>query len=875
MIETFTKNETNKTQFHKHITIGILAHVDAGKTTLSEQILYETGIRKHAGRVDNGDTMLDHNEMERSRGITIFSKQAEFQLAATDVTLLDTPGHVDFSAEMERTLQVLDYAVLVISASDGIQPHTKTVWKLLNAYQIPVFLFVNKMDQPDNVSEKILLELQAFSDSIVAFTNYKAEGITTPDDLYENIAVASNDERLLNQYFEQETVSDEQIQDLIQKRKLIPCYFGSALKGIGIKELLSGLNQYTKDFYRSRLDKPFGASVYKITRDEKGTRLAHIKLMQGTISVRDMVGAEKITQLRIYNGEEYQTVQNAYAGMVCTVTGLETAKAGDGIGVYQTTPMTYTQPVITYRISFEEGVNPRLMYTKLKDFDEELPELHLTWDEPTQSIQIMLMGPIQIEILTQMITKRCNTVPIFDSGRILYKETIAAPVIGVGHFEPLRHYAEVHIRMEPNERDAGVDASFDCREEVLAKNWQNLIYTHLFERTHRGVKIGAPLTDVHFTIINGKAHNKHTEGGDFRQATYRAIRQGLMEAGTIILEPEYDFSLEIPASMIGHAMTDLQGMYAVMEAPEQIGEKAIIRGHGPVATLRDYQLHVRAYTKGQGIFDVTFRGYMPCHNEEEVCQRYHYDPEADRDHPTSSVFCSHGSGFLVPWDQVKAYMHVSDAEASDYSDAAVTVKSRETFDYSIGLDEIDAILSNQTANKNAKKQIYKRRQVQPEFTYKAGNKAKIVPPKEKKLLVDGYNVIFAWEDLQTLAKDNLYAAKDKLISLLSNYQGITGIKTLVVFDGYKVKGNHGSKEVVEDIEVVHTRENQTADQFIEAYTHENRDIYQMTVATSDGLIQTITRGAGCQIVSSRELYEQMEEAAKELRDFYHLELTET
>ena len=669
---------------------------------------------------------------------------------------------------------------------------------------------------------------------------------------------------------EQGALTDTCIQTMIKQRQIIPCYFGSALKGIGVDALLRGLDAYTTDAYQTLTEAPFGARVYKITRDEKGNRLAHIKVMQGTLSVRDTIGEEKVTQIRIYNGEHYQTVQTVTAGHICSITGLETIQAGDGIGNYNDNPMACIEPVISYTITFDETVSARLMYSKIKDLDEELPELHLSWNEPTETIQIMLMGPVQIEILTQLIKNRCGVVPTFDSGKILYKETIAQPVIGVGHFEPLRHYAEAHIRIEPAERGSGVDASLDCSEDILAKNWQRLVYTHLLERTHRGTKIGAPLTDVHFTVINGRAHTKHTEGGDFRQATYRAVRQGLMEAGTIILEPEYDFTLEIPASMIGHAMTDLQSMYAVMEAPEQLGDRAIIRGHGPVATLRDYQLHVRAFTKGQGEFQVSFRGYMPCHNEEEVIQTHPYDPEADLRNPTSSVFCAHGSGFLVPWDQVKAYMHVSDATDTEQEQAEYTVHSRENFDYSIGLDEIDAILSGQTANQNAKKQIYKKKIVRHTETYTGKASKAIVTPKEKRLIVDGYNVIFAWESLTELAKTNLDAAKDKLISLLSNYQGITGVKTLLVFDGYKVKGNHGSTTVQEDIEIVHTKENQTADQFIEAYTHENEGQYQMTVATSDGLIQTITRGAGCQIISSRELYSAMEAAAKELREMYDI-----
>lgn len=770
---------------------------------------------------------------------------------------------------MERTLQVLDYAILVISASDRIQAHTKTVWRLLNEYQIPVFLFVNKMDQPDNLQSEILTELQDFSDKIVAFSCYEQGTIHTSEDFYESIAMASEDETILNTYMEQGALSDTCIQTMIKQRQIIPCYFGSALKGIGVDALLNGLDAYTTDAYQTLTEAPFGARVYKITRDEKGNRLAHIKVMQGTLSVRDTIGEEKVTQIRIYNGEHYQTVPTVTAGHICSITGLETAQAGDGIGDYSDNPMACIEPVISYTITFDEAVSTRLMYTKIKDLDEELPELHLSWNEPTETIQIMLMGPVQIEILTQLIKNRCGVVPTFDSGKILYKETIAQPVIGVGHFEPLRHYAEAHIRIEPAERGSGVDASLDCSEDILAKNWQRLVYTHLLERTHRGTKIGAPLTDVHFTVINGRAHTKHTEGGDFRQATYRAVRQGLMEAGTIILEPEYDFTLEIPASMIGHAMTDLQSMYAVMEAPEQLGDRAIIRGHGPVATLRDYQLHVRAFTKGQGEFQVSFRGYMPCHNEEEVIQTHPYDPEADLRNPTSSVFCAHGSGFLVPWDQVKAYMHVSDATDTEQEQAEYTVHSRENFDYSIGLDEIDAILSGQTANQNAKNRSIKEdRAAHRDLHRKSiqGNRhAKRKAPDRRWL-----QCYFCMGIPVGACKTNLDAAKDKLISLLSNYQGITGVKTLLVFDGYKVKGNHGSTTVQEDIEIVHTKENQTADQFIEAYTHKNEGQYQMTVATSDGLIQTITRGAGCQIISSRELYSAMEAAAKELREMYDI-----
>lgn len=848
-----------------------MAHVDAGKTTLSEELLYESGVRKVLGRVDNGDTMLDNNEMERNRGITIFSKQAVIADASDSITILDTPGHVDFAAEMERTLQVLDYAVLVISASDGIQAHTRTLWRLLRDYNIPVFVFVNKMDQPDNDQSKLLEELTELSEDMIAFTDYQAGMVITDPDMYENIAVASGDETVLDYYFEHQSIPQDTICELIHKRKIFPCYFGSALKGQGVSELLNGLKRYTLDLYTGRQELPFGARVYKITRDDKGNRLTHIKIMQGTLGIREMIGDEKVTQIRCYNGESYETPSVVYAGQTCTVTGSDTTKAGDGLGDCEQNKMTCMEPVITYDLQFEPGISARLMYTKIKDLDEELPELHLMWQEQSETIQIMLMGPVQIEILTELIKQRCGVVPIFDSGQILYKETIADSVIGVGHFEPLRHYAEAHILIEPAERGSGVDAALDCSEDVLSKNWQRLIYTHLLERTHRGTKIGAPLTDVHFTVINGRAHNKHTEGGDFRQATYRAVRQGLMEAGTIILEPEYDFTLTVPVSMIGRAMTDLESMYAVMEPPVQTEDTAVIQGHGPVATLRDYQLHVRRFTRGLGDFSVSFRGYMPCHNEEEVIAGMHYDPEVDLKNPTSSVFCAHGSGFVVPWDQVKAYMHVQDTITSGTDILVCEVKSRENFDYTIDLDEINVILSGQTANQNAKKQTYKKKLAAHTDSYISHTSGVIAPPKEKLLIVDGYNVIFAWESLNELAKTNLDAAKDLLVSILSNYQGITGIQTLLVFDGYKVKGNHGSQSEQEGIQIVHTKENQTADQFIESYTHENNRCYDMTVVTSDGLIQTITRGVGCHILSSRELYTRIEQSVMELRETYNIQ----
>ncbi|MGN0367514.1 MAG: NYN domain-containing protein, partial [Wujia sp.] len=785
-------------------------------------------------------------------------------LPDTDVTLLDTPGHVDFAAEMERTLCVLDYAILVLSAGDGIQGHTKTLWRLLRQYEIPTIIVVNKMDQPDNDTERIMQNLKdGLSEDCVCFSGYRDESCFMPVDWMEEIAMASDKEEILDAYMQTGTVEIEQIREMIKHRTLFPCYFISALKLIGIEELLTGLNTYTDSSYHDEAE--FGAKAFKVTRDEKGNRLLHIKVIQGTLMVRESIQGQKVTQIRRYQGEGYESIQVLHAGQIGAVTGFDELGAGACIGCYQDMHGELLEPVLTYRMSFPENVSPRLMYGKLKELEEELPELHISWIEETENVHVMLMGQVQIEILTQLIKTRFGVVPTFDTGQISYKETIADSVIGVGHFEPLRHYAEAHIRIEPGERGSGIQVEADCSEDLLAKNWQRLIMTHLQEKTHVGVKLGCPLTDVKFTVINGRAHNKHTEGGDFRQATYRAVRQGLMEAQTVVLEPQYNFELELPQSMIGKAMTDLEAMYATIEPPQLQGENAILRGYGPVATLRDYQIHVRAYTRGCGNLQVSLRGYDVCHNEEEVVKQRNYDPEADLKNPTSSVFCAHGSGFLVPWDQVKAYMHVQDDEGAETEDTSYEVRSRERFDYSIGIDEIDEILARTTANQNQKKQIYKRRRAQEPVGSTVHRK--IEAPKEKLSLVDGYNVILAWEELKQLADINMDSAKDKLVSVLSNYKSMTHQELLIVFDGYKVKGNHGSREEREDVTVIHTKEGETADQFIEKFTHQEKNKYQITVATGDHLIQTITRGAGCRILSARDLYLRMEEEAKAFRDY--------
>lgn len=860
----------------KHITIGIIAHVDAGKTTLSESLLYESGVIRKPGRVDSGDTLLDSDVQERQRGITIFSKQAEFSYGDTSFTLLDTPGHVDFAAEMERTLQVLDYAVLVISASDGVQAHTRTLWRLLRQYDIPTFIFVNKMDQPDNNADDILKQLKSeLSESVVGMCS-EAGSVD-----YEEIAISSGDEQVLDYYMEQSYISEEMIAGLIMCRKIFPCYFGSALKSEGVTGLMKDMDIFTM---ARNYEDEFGARVYKITRDDKGNRLTHIKVMGGLLKVRDILcedeagNPEKVNQIRIYNGAGYEVRDEVSAGYICTVTGPVSTYAGQGLGFYERNNMELIEPVISYRMRFDQKVSPRMIYPMLKQLEEELPELKLVWDEDDEGIYIKLMGQVQIEILTNVIKERFGAVPEFDKGRISYKETIADTVIGVGHFEPLRHYAEVHLKIEPGEPGSGIEICSDCSEDVLDRNWQRLIMTHLKERNFVGVAVGGQLTDVKFTVINGRAHNKHTEGGDFRQATYRAVRQGLMEAETVVLEPYYNFILDIPDNMVGRAMTDIENRFGTMEAPVLNNGRAIIKGYAPVATLRDYQINVNAYTSGTGSISVSLRGYAPCHNQDEVINESGYDAESDMKNPSSSVFCTHGSGFIVPWDQVKAYMHVFDEEEKKYNTSTPEIRSRENFDYSIGLDEIETIFAKTfSANKKEERNRFNRKRIVSEYTpsytvcgKKAPEKRETIVKREKMLLVDGYNVIFGWDYLAELARDNMDAAKDKLISVLSNYQAIDSHYTLVVFDGYKVKDNRGSEEIKEDIHIVYTKEGETADSYIERYTHDKVRKYDITVATGDGLIQTITRGNGCRIVSPGDLYHQIEEEIKNLRETYGL-----
>ncbi len=855
----------------KKLTVGILAHVDAGKTTLSEAILYKTGVVKKLGRVDNGDCLLDSDEQERRRGITIFSKEARAALERHELILVDTPGHVDFTAETERTLMVLDYAILLISAADGVTGHTKTLQRLLSTYHIPTFIFVNKMDRPDVDREKLMEDLREnLSECCVDFTDISEnEDGFLEGEVAEEIGLLSGDESVLAEVLRYGSVDVAVLRDMITERKLFPVYFGSALRLTGIDELLDAIDQFSAD---PVYPEEFGAKVYKITRDAKGNRLTHMKLTGGQLRVRDNIGddGEKVTEIRLYNGERYETTGEVSAGDICAILGPSETVSGMGLGADAGTGNALIEPVIRYRMLLPTDVNPRQFYPKLTELTEELPELSCSWDEEHGEIHVYLMGQVQLEILTELLMVRYEVRPSFDTGRITYKETISSSAIGVGHFEPLRHYAEVHVRLEPGEAGSGISVNSKLSVDVLSANWQKQILHHLTQKQHRGVLTGSLLTDTKITLINGKAHPKHTEGGDFRKASVRAVRQGLMQAESVLLEPYYDFVLTIPSGTVGKAMMELESRHAVLNPPETSGDEAILTGYGPVSTLMDYQINLRSYTAGQGTMDVFLRGYGPCHNTEEVVETIGYDPDADLANPASSVFCAHGAGFIVPWNEVPEHMHLTDEIGYDAAGPVKTIHT-EAFDYSIDLEEIDSILKKTaSANANHKKQMYTKKKpaVVPEA--KSVPKARPSINKPKLLMVDGFNVIHAWEDLRDLLADRMDAATDKLIDILSNYAGMSGEEVFVVFDGYRVKGNKGSIYEKGGITVVHTMENQTADAFIERFTHEKKGSYDITVATSDGMIQQIVRGAGANVISSRELEEKIKVLANNFRMEYNV-----
>lgn len=851
--------------------MGILAHVDAGKTTLSEGMLYLSGTVRKLGRVDHKDAFLDTYSLERDRGITIFSKQAVFSLGNRRINLLDTPGHVDFSAEMERTLQVLDYAVLVISGADGVQGHTETLWKLLKLYEIPTFIFINKMDQPGTDRESLLTELkERLDEGCIVFG--KGKNVESLEE------IAMTDEAVLDYFMEHETVRNEDICRLIRERKIFPCYFGSALKLDGVQELLAGFEEYMKPFDGK---KEFGARVFKISRDDKGERLTFLKVTGGKLVVKMPINKEeKINQIRIYSGAKYEAVNEVEAGGVCAVTGLSSSYIGQGLGVEKGTAAPFLEPVLTYQMILPEGADTTKVLRELKQLEEEEPLLNIVWNPALEEIHVQLMGEVQTEILKTMIAERFHLDVEFGTGKIVYKETIKSPVVGVGHYEPLRHYAEVHLKMEPLEAGSGLVFDTDCSEDVLDRNWQRLILTHLQEREHPGVLTGAPITDMKITIVAGRAHLKHTEGGDFRQATYRAVRQGLKSAESVLLEPWYSFVLEVPSEQVGRAMSDIGQMNGSFEGPEAEDKQGMVRltGTAPASEMRDYQREVWAYTKGRGRITLTLKGYEPCHNAEEVIEEIGYDSERDVDNPTGSVFCAHGAGFLVKWDEVPEYMHIKEDFLAEKpgieQDEVMAVQMGNHCNYSGGYSssydddpELLTIMEREFGSKQEERDRYSSYRKQTVSTpVRHTTVIKENEPKKEYLLVDGYNIIFAWEELNELAKASIDAARNKLMDILSNYQGFIGCTLILVFDAYKVKGNQGEVQKYHNIYVVYTKEAETADQYIEKTTHEIGRKYKVTVATSDALEQVIVMGQGAYRISARDFYEEVERTEKQIRE---------
>lgn len=884
----------------KKITAGILAHVDSGKTTLSEALLYETKVISSLGRVDHKNAYLDTDEDERQRGITIYSKNARIPLADidTELILIDTPGHVDFGPEMERTLSVLDVAILLVSASSGVQAHTKTLWSLLNSYKVPTYIFVNKMDMPDTNKNEILADLkEKLSGDIIDFSN------PDNDSFYENIATGN--ESLLEEFLENETISIDSVKNAINNRNLFPVFFGSALKQEGITDFVKTLSKYLitpKYLIRSNeepqnktVSSDFAGIVYKISRDEKGQRLTFVKIMSGTLKVKSLLNDEKINEIRLYSGEKYTSVQEAGSGEICAIVAIKNTKIGDTFGNIPAIIKPHLVPALSYAVKFAYDLDLNTVLKNLTELSQEDPSLNVTYNEETREILIYLMGDVQAEIVKNSIKERFGIDVEFADGRILYKETIDASFEGVGHFEPLRHYAEAHILLEPNECGRGMTFEADIPEDNLALNWQRLIYTHMVEKSHRGVLLGAPITDINLKLVSGRAHIKHTEGGDFRQATYRAIRQGLMElrerGACHLLEPYYDYTLEVPTGLVGRAMTDITAMNGTSEITENdvAGGVSILCGRAPVATMNGYTKEVSAYTKGLGKLYLSIAGYDRCHNEEEVLSKSTYNPENDVRNPASSVFCSHGAGEIIPWDEVPNYMHieygtgVEKSQQYDLDDAERMNKRRKkldmrsVMDMALSVEEIDNIIhSSSHANEKGRQGAYKgisasmhqhnRSNVSNNLQYDSKYKgAKI---KEKYMLVDGYNVIHAWSELNEYLSVSVDSAALKLNDILCNFQAIKGINLMVVYDAYKVKGRVAEEKSYNNITVVYTGEAQTADQYIERYAHENSSKYDITVVTSDGLEQVIVLSKGATILSSREFEREVKDTFKSFNEQY-------
>ena len=879
-------NNPSENRPTRHLCIGLLAHVDAGKTTLSEAMLYTAGSIRKMGRVDNKDAFLDTFALERARGITIFSKQARLALDKnTEVFLLDTPGHVDFSAEMERTLQILDYAILVVSGADGVQGHTETLWKLLTRYEIPTFLFVNKMDQDGTDRKKLMENLQKYlSGNCLDFTAEQGiDGLLSDEIFAENAAVC--DENVLERYLETGEMEKEDLVSMISKRKIFPCFFGSALKLNGVEEMMHAVSVLTRE---PPYPEAFGAKVYKIARDEQGNRLTFLKVTGGCLNVKEELLEEKVNQIRIYSGAKYETAGQVKAGEVCAVTGLSKTYPGEGIGCESESFLPVLEPVLTYQIRIPQDCDVHKMLQNLKQLEEEEPLLHIVWNERLGEIHAQLMGEVQTEILKSMIEERFGVRVEFGAGNIVYKETIRNTVEGVGHFEPLRHYAEVHLLLEPGEPGSGLHFLSNCSEDVLDKNWQRLILTHLEEKEHLGVLSGSPVTDMQITLVSGRAHQKHTEGGDFRQATYRAVRQGLKKAESVLLEPYYEYRLEVPSEMVGRALSDLQRMNGTFGSPEQVGEMAVLSGEAPVALMQDYQREVISYTKGRGRLSCSLSGYKPCSNAEEVLTAIVYDSERDLENPTGSVFCAHGAGFVVPWDQVEDYMHLEsvfkskeeEPEQDPFDEQAVSAAVRRARYVSSLSPEEERELeemaeaSRRKREQARKKYSYRKTELDTGSNSTGEYKSRKRERRKEYLLVDGYNIIFAWEELRELAKINIDGARGRLMDILSNYQGIRKCTLILVFDAYKVEGFPGEIQQYHNIHVVYTKEAETADQYIEKVAHEIGRKYEVTVATSDGTEQVIIRGQGCHLLSAKELHTEIVLAQKELRE-NHMEKAES
>lgn len=836
-------------------SVGLLAHVDAGKTTLSEALLYTSGTRRTLGRVDHGDAFLDTHALERNRGITIFSKQAMLETRQRTITLVDTPGHVDFSPEAERVLPILDCAVLVISGTDGIQSHTMTLWNLLARYQVPTVLFISKMDLPGMDKGSLLAQLQQkLSAGCVDFT--------LPSEQVQE-AAALCDENLLNTYLETGAVSDEQIQACISKQQLFPCCFGSGLKLGGVDCLLEVLDRYAPVPAYSQT---FGARVYKISRDAQGNRLTWLKITGGQLRVRENLGyvnqkgdvlAEKVLQLRLYTGDKFTAPEAVSAGQLCAVTGLSATYAGLGLGEQANTTAPLLEPVMTYRLNLPASCDPLTVLPKLRQMEEEDPQLHLLWDEHTRQIQVQIMGKVQLEVLRSVILERFGLEITFDNCRIFYKETIAAPVEGVGHFEPLRHYAEAHILLEPLPQGSGLVFDTQCSTDVLDIQYQRLILSHLSEKQHKGVLTGSPITDMKLTLLVGKAHLKHTEGGDFRQATYRAVRQGLMQAESVLLEPWYQFTLSVPTAQIGRAITDIRSMCGEFDTPETQGDRSILTGLVPASELGDYAATVAAYTQGLGQLQVTLHGYAPCHNTEAVMEQLQYDPEADLENTPDSVFCSHGAGFTVKWHEVVQYMHLESGYGRKEPEEPVLITRNIRLDDK----ELEAIMEREFGP--VKHPLYRAPENRP-----ATEEITIRPPRDAAIIVDGYNIIFAWEELAKLAEGDLDAARRRLCDILSSYAGFKKCYLVLVFDGYKAKGNPGEKEAFHNIQVVYTKENQTADAYIEEFAHRIGKNYAVKVATSDALVQLSSLRSGVLRMSARELRLEVASASEEMKKFF-------